>query len=143
MNETTRQPLGRPADPRRPGMSHDDADALLAINAHVRTPSPEWVEFLGETLSTWLVEHRAPAGVVDDGKAQWLIARIDEGGMVTSPGALALLRRCCVKARTVPASLLAYLRDQENRIRGGQDIRPREGQPAVACINGDRRMTGA
>lgn len=124
MTETTRRPsrspLGSPADPRNPGLSHDDADALLAINAHVLTPSPEWVEFLGETLSTWLVEHRAPVGVMDDGKAHWLIARIDEGGTVTSPGSLALLRRCCVKARTVPASLLAYLRDQENRIRLAQ-----------------------
>jgi len=105
----------------RPGptqtLSHDDAEALLAINAHLRKPSPEWVDFIGETLSTWLVEHRAPQGEVDDGKARWLIDRIDEGGQVNSPAALALLRRVCVKARGVPALLLHYLRAQETRLR--------------------------
>ena len=116
MNETTRHAPGHPADPRHPGMSPDDAEALLAIDAHVMAPSWEWIEFLGETLATWLVERRAPAGVVDDAKAQWLIARIDAGGRVTSPGALAVLRRCCVLARAVPASLLAYLRAQDGAI---------------------------
>jgi hypothetical protein len=133
MYETNSRPLGRPADPRNPGLCVDDADALLAINAHVVSPSPEWIEFLGETLSTWLVEHRSPAGVVDDAKAHWLISRIDEGGAVTSPGSLALLRRCCVKARTVPATLLAYLRQQENRTRAQTSDR----------LGGERRMTGA
>jgi hypothetical protein len=98
-------------------LSHDDAEALLAINAHLSAPSPEWVDFIGETLSTWLVEHRAPHGELDDGKARWLIERIDEDGQVHSPAALALLRRVCVKARAVPALLLHYLRAQETRLR--------------------------
>jgi len=135
MNEMTRCPdrcpLGGPADPRNPGLNPDDADALLAIDAHVLSPSPEWIAFLGETVSTWLVEQRAPTGVMDEGKAQWLMARIDDGGAVTSPGSLALLRRCCVRAHTVPASLLAYLRDQERAIRTGADR-----------LSGPRRMTG-
>ena len=131
MNKKNSSPLGCPADPHNPGLSLDDADALLAINTHVLSPSPEWVEFLGETLSTWLVEHRSPAGVVDDAKAHWLISRIDDAGEVTSPGSLALLRRCCVKARTGPASLLAYLRQQENRAK----TRP-------APVSGTCRMSG-
>ncbi len=138
MNETNRCPshstLGRPADPHRPGMSPDDAEALLAINMHVRSPSPEWVEFLGETISTWLVEQRAPAGVMDDTKSHWLLARIDEGG-ASSPAALALLRQCCVKARAVPAALLAYLRQQEMQIRLVDS--------EAITENDERLMTGA
>ena len=134
MNEMTRCPLGGPANPRDPGLSPDDAEALLAIDAHALAPSPEWIEFLGETLSTWLVEQRAPAGVMDDGKTQWLIARIDTDGAVTSPGSLALLRRCCVKAQTVPASLLAYLRDQE--------CAPRAALQGADHRDSLRRMTG-
>lgn len=142
MNETMRgphhQPLGGPADPQQPGMSPDDADALLAINAHLRSPSPEWVEFLGETLSTWLVEQRSPAGLIDEAKAHWLVSRIDEDGMVTTPGALALLRRCCIKARTVPASLLAYLRNQELSTQMAQSL-----ARLSASIGAERRVTGA
>lgn len=134
MNETNRSLLGRPADPNRPGMSPDDAEALLAINMHVRSPSPEWVEFLGETISTWLVEQRAPAGVMDDTKSHWLLTRIDEGG-ASSPAALALLRQCCVKARAVPAALLAYLRQQEMQIRLADS-------EAIMTENDERRMTG-
>lgn len=98
-------------------LSHDDAEALLAINAHLHRPSPEWVDFIGETLSTWLVEHRAPHGEMDHGKAQWLIERIDDNGQVHSPAALALLRRVCLKAGGVPLPLLHYLRAQESRLR--------------------------
>jgi len=134
MNETNRSPLGRAADPNRPGMSPDDAEALLAINMHVHSPSPEWVEFLGETISTWLVEQRAPAGVMDDTKSHWLLARIDDGG-TSSPAALAMLRQCCVKARAVPAALLAYLRQQEMQIRLVDSDAITE--------NDERRLTGA
>jgi hypothetical protein len=133
MNEMTRRALGGPADPHKPGLNPDDAEALLAIDVHLPAPSSEWVAFLGETLSTWLVEQRHPAGVMDESKAQWLIARIDEDGMVRSPGALALLRRCCLRAHTVPAMLLAYLRDQENILRHGET-----GADSLA----QRRLTG-
>lgn len=94
----------------------DDADALLAINAYLRSPSPEWISFIGETLSHWLVEQRAPQGVVDEAKAIWLIERIDEDGEVNSPAALNLLRRCCVKAQSVPGRLMQYLQMQEARM---------------------------
>ena len=97
-------------------LNPDDAEALLAINARLRSPSPEWVNFIGETLSHWLVEQRAPQGVVDEAKAIWLIERIDEGGAVHSPAALHLLRRCCVKAQRVPQRLMRYLQAQEARM---------------------------
>jgi len=96
-------------------LCHDDAEALLAINASLHSPSPEWVHFLSETLSHWLVEQRAPQGVVDEAKARWLIERIDEGDRRPHPAALAVLRRCCVIARDVPRQMLQYLRMQEAR----------------------------
>ena len=117
MKEVMSGLFAKPVTGRTVGMSHDEADALLAIDSHLRSPSPEWVEFIGETLSTWLVEHRAPAGIVDDAKARWLLDRIDAGGEVQSPAALALLRRCCVKAGQVPNTLIRYLRAQELRLR--------------------------
>lgn len=103
----------RPGRDHPPRLSSDDAEALLDISALLPSPSPEWVEFIGETVSTWLVEHRAPSGVVDSAKAHWLLERIDEGGQVSSPTGLALLQRCCVKARAVPGELMHYLRRQE------------------------------
>ena len=104
-------------DNHTPRLSKDDAEALLDINAMLRAPSPEWVSFVGETVSTWLVEHRAPAGVVDEAKANWLLARIARRGETPSPAALAVLRRCCVKARQVPTALIRYLRMQERQLR--------------------------
>ncbi len=100
-----------------PRLSKDDAEALLDINAMLRAPSPEWVAFVGESVSTWLVEHRAPEGIVDMAKARWLLARMDRRGDGASPAALAVLRRCCVKAQQVPAALIRYLRFQERQLR--------------------------
>lgn len=97
-------------------LNPDDAEALLAITAHLRSPSPEWVSFIGETLSHWLVEQRVPHGEVDEAKANWLIERIDDGGEVNSPAALNLLQRCCVKAQRVPQRLMQYLQVQEARM---------------------------
>lgn len=108
-----------PGSDRPPRLCTDDAEALLDISALLHSPSPEWVEFIGETVSTWLVEHRAPSGVVDAAKAHWLLERIDEDGQVSSPTGLALLRRCCVKARAVPGELMHYLRRQEEMLREG------------------------
>lgn len=117
MSEMQRDPFAESITADHAGMSHDYADALLAIDADIPAPSPEWVEFIGETLSTWLVEHRAPRGIVDEAKARWLLDRIDADGTVHSPAALALLRRCCVKAGQVPNALIRYLRTQELRLR--------------------------
>jgi hypothetical protein len=78
-----------------PRLSSDDAEALLDISALLPSPSPEWVEFIGETVSTWLVEHRAPSGVVDSAKAHWLLERIDgrAGQFAHRPCAAATLLR--------------------------------------------------
>jgi hypothetical protein len=95
-----------------PRLCADDVEALLEIDATLRAPSPEWVDFMGEALSHWLVEQRAPAGIVDEAKADWLIRHID--GARPSPAALAVLRRCCIRAGQVPAALLHYLRRAES-----------------------------
>ncbi|HWU03407.1 MAG TPA: hypothetical protein VN222_11775 [Novosphingobium sp.] len=109
-------PRARHAEPA-PRISADDADALLAIDADLSAPAPEWIEFVGETVSTWLVEQTAPHGEVDAEKTRWLLDRVDRDGHVRSAAALVLLQRCCIKARHVSAELRQYLGIQEARLR--------------------------
>ncbi|HZU65575.1 MAG TPA: hypothetical protein VFF98_17940 [Novosphingobium sp.] len=103
--------------PLHPRLDADTVDALLAIDADLAAPGAEWAEFVGEAVSHWLVEQRAPAGDLDVAKTRWLLRRIDRGGQVQSRAALLLLQRCVVRARRVSGELMAYLRRQEEDLR--------------------------
>jgi len=97
-------------------LSLAQADALLAINADLPAPAPEWVEFVGESVSHWLVEDIAPAGEVDEAKARWLLARVGRGGALNA-AALVLVQRCCIKAQRVSSVLTGFLIAEEARLR--------------------------
>ena len=109
--------LPRPKTARNPArLSADQADALLAINADLPAPAPEWVEFVGETVSHWLVEDMAPTGEVDEAKARWLLARVGRAGSLNA-AALVLVQRCCIKAQRVSGELTRFLVAEEARLR--------------------------
>ena len=117
MNLAIRQARAKAMPRTKPArLDAGGADALLAINADLPRPAPEWVEFVGESVSHWLVEDIAPAGEVDDAKARWLLARIGRAGALNA-AALVLVQRCCIKARRVSGELTRFLMAEEARLR--------------------------
>ena len=85
-----------------------EAEAIFDLNEGLRSADPEWVDFFVEAMSDYVVRQAAPAGYVDDAKADWLIARIDGDGRVDSLCELELLVKILEAATNAPDSLKAY-----------------------------------
>jgi hypothetical protein len=58
-------------------VSRDEADALFDIERAVRTDCREWGEFFVGTLVDYLLWQQRPSGVLNEAKAEWLIAQAD------------------------------------------------------------------
>jgi len=114
------------------GLSHDDilqlrrtvwqngtieqpeAEAILALNARYPDGGAEWTDFLVEALSVWLVDQQDPRGHVDEGQAEWLIARLGRDG-ACNPTELELLVRVTEKAVSAPERLRDFALAQIER----------------------------
>ncbi|MGQ0659863.1 hypothetical protein [Sphingosinicella sp.] len=89
-----------------------EAEAIFDLNEGLKSANREWVEFFVEAMSDYVVHQAAPAGYVDDAKARWLIARIDQDGRVDSLGELELLVKVLEDATNVPDGLKDYALSQ-------------------------------
>ena len=89
-----------------------EAEAIFDLNEALKSADREWVDFFVEAMSDHVVRQAAPAGYVDDGKARWLIARIDRDGRVDSRGELELLIKVLEDATNVPDGLKNYALSQ-------------------------------
>ena len=89
-----------------------EADAIFDLNEGLKSADREWVDFFVEAMTDYVVRQAAPAGYVDEGKAHWLIARIDRDGRVDSLGELELLIKVLENATNVPDSLKNYALSQ-------------------------------
>ena len=89
-----------------------EAEAIFDLNDAVRSADREWLDFFVEAMNDYVVRQTAPAGYVDEAKAQWLIARIDRDGRVDSLGELELLVKILEDATNAPASLKSYALSQ-------------------------------
>jgi hypothetical protein len=85
-----------------------EAEAIFDLNEGLKSADREWVDFFVEAMSDYVVRQAAPAGYVDDAKASWLIARIDQDGRVDSLSELELLVKILEAATNAPDSLKAY-----------------------------------
>jgi hypothetical protein len=97
-----------------------EAEAIFDLNSTVRDVSSEWVAFFVEALTDYVVTQQSPAGYVDDAKAAWLLAKIDQDGRVGSLGELELLVTVLETATNAPDSLKTYaLRQIEAVVQTG------------------------
>ena len=56
--------------------SRDEAAALLALDRSIPKADPIWGEFLVDAIRDFLIDRCEPAGILDDAKAEWLVAAI-------------------------------------------------------------------
>lgn len=97
-----------------------EADALFALNDACIDPPVEWVDLFIEAVTAYVVQQQAPIGYVDEGKAAWLMARIDADGRVESRAELELLVKILDVAVNAPDALKSYaLRQIEQVVATG------------------------
>jgi len=92
------------------GQAHqDDASALFIANAKLKDRFPAFNALFVELLADYVLNQRAPAGRVDEAKADWLIAQINGGERAGQTAAeLDLLVEIITRADRIPASLAAF-----------------------------------
>lgn len=87
-------------------ISLDEAEALIALNARINQPSPEWRDFFVEALTVLLTEQAEPRGYISSDQADWLVTRLG----LSAPGApvIELLVHLSERAQSVPPILRAF-----------------------------------
>ena len=96
-------------------VTRETADELFAVARAGLVNAPEWAEFFVEMITEHVVWQARPTGVVDDAKAEWLLARADECACLE---AMAALVNVLAEAHRVPQWFLAAV-----RARAGQGWR--------------------
>ena len=59
-----------------------EAEALFKLNADAGTLSREWRDLFVEAMTDYVVRQAAPAGYVDQAKADWLVAQVKAAGRI-------------------------------------------------------------
>lgn len=83
-------------------------DALFTLNDALTSHSTVWTDFFIEAIEYYLVDQCVPQGFVDDSCADWLQARVDKNGRVTSLTELELLVAIIERAESTPEDLRQY-----------------------------------
>jgi len=90
-------------------VTRDSADELFAVVRAEMDNAPEWKEFFVDMIAEHVVRRAEPPGVVNEEKAAWLLARVDECKPVE---ALAALINVCAEARRAPEWFVAAARER-------------------------------
>lgn len=86
-----------------------EADALFELNAALTERSPEWTDFFVEAIGEHVLNGTEPRLQCNRAEAEWLIARIDQDGMVDSMAELECLVRILERAENTPDLLKDYV----------------------------------
>lgn len=98
------------------GVIHqDEAEALFALNNVLEDRDPEWCDFFVEAIGEYVLNGTKPRLQCNDAEAEWLIAQVDDDGVVDSMVELETLVRIVERAENVPVRLKNYLLDQIER----------------------------
>jgi hypothetical protein len=110
-----------------------EADALFTLADQAPAGDREWSEFFVEALSLYLVNHRQPAGYVDEALADDLIAKINRDGRIETNLELELLVKVLEIATKVPERLIAFALDAVSKmvIAGSGPTKHGEAKPGV------------
>jgi len=69
-------------------VSRESADELFAVVRAEMDNAPEWKEFFVDMIAEHVVRRSEPPGVVNDERAVWLLARVDDCKSVEALAAL-------------------------------------------------------
>jgi hypothetical protein len=90
-------------------VSRESADELFAVVRAEMDNAPEWKEFFIDMIAEHVVRQAEPPGVVNDERAVWLLARVDE---CKSIEALAALVNVLAEAHRAPDWFVAAVKER-------------------------------
>lgn len=94
------------------GISADEADELLRLDAACTNTTRTWCEFLVEAITDHIVDRAEPEGYITAANAEWLLARVSRDGRIKSRAALDLVVNVIDRARWSPESLVRFALEQ-------------------------------
>jgi hypothetical protein len=80
-------------------VTREQADELFAVARADMSNAPEWRAFFVDMIAEHVLRQANPPGVLDEERAAWLVARVDECRAVE---ALAALVNVAAEAKSVP-----------------------------------------
>ena len=89
---------------------------LIGLDHAVKTADRDWSDYLVVTIRDFVIWGASPVGVVDSGKAEWLLAALSKGG-VTKNGRV-LAREIARAAPVADDALLAFARSPKRHAYG-------------------------
>jgi hypothetical protein len=90
-------------------VTRESADELFAVVRAEMNNAPEWREFFVDMIAEHVVRQADPPGVVSDGQAVWLLARVDQ---CKSVEALAALVNVLAEAHRAPDWFVAAVKER-------------------------------
>lgn len=114
------------------GISAEEADELLRLDAACTNTTRTWSEFLVEAITDHIVNQAEPIGYITAANADWLVARVAVDGRIKSRAALDLVVNAIDRARWAPESLVRFALQQvrdaivtgEGALRAGGGMAP-------------------
>jgi hypothetical protein len=99
---------------------HGEAEAIIALNQAIESPTKEWVDFFVEAISEFVLNGTKPRGLCDAEEARWLINALERDGKIDSMAELELLVSVVEKSQNVPDVLKQFaLRQVEQEVLTG------------------------
>jgi hypothetical protein len=89
-------------------ISQDEADALVAIDKAATTRCREWNDLFIEALTDYVVHQQMPEDYIDEAKADWLMARLADGGRMRTDSALEAVVHILERATSAPPRLAQF-----------------------------------
>jgi hypothetical protein len=90
-------------------VTRESADELFAVVRAEMDNAPEWKEFFVDMIAEHVVRQAEPKGVINDERARWLLARVDE---CKSVEALAALVNVLAEAHRAPDWFVAAVKER-------------------------------
>lgn len=86
----------------------EDAEALIAFDRDFSDPTAEWCAFAAHAIADHVLCRAAPAGVLDEAKAGWLMQVLAPSGCGMTRSGTEALRLIAAQAGAMPASFAAF-----------------------------------
>lgn len=99
-------------------VTRDEADALFALDMSKCERDPEWTAFFVESILDHVIWQARPTGVVNEGKAEWLLDRADRAKTIS---AFTVLVSVLAEAHRTPIWFVAAVKARAARGWPGLD----------------------
>jgi hypothetical protein len=90
-------------------VTHEEAEAIYALDAALNERPAEWCDFLVEAIGEYVLNAWEPKGYVTEEQGAWLIAKVATDGRLDSMTELELLVRVLERAHNAPDSLKDFV----------------------------------